>query len=60
MTSPRPVLVEFHGVCVAHDPEKACPGLDPGLADFSDKIMRKQEDRKQDRFNLKQPIYSRG
>jgi hypothetical protein len=26
-----------------HDPEKACPGLDPGLTDFSDKIMRKDE-----------------
>jgi hypothetical protein len=27
---------------LAHDPEKACPGLDPGLTDFSDKIMRKE------------------
>ena len=27
----------------AHDPEKACPGLDPGLPDFSDKIMRKNK-----------------
>jgi hypothetical protein len=26
---------------LAHDSEKACPGLDPGLTDFSDKIMRK-------------------
>jgi len=24
-------------------PEKACPGFDPGLADFSDKIMRKDQ-----------------
>jgi hypothetical protein len=29
------------GTSLAHDPEKACPGLDPGLTDFSDKIMRK-------------------
>ncbi len=26
----------------AHDPEKACPGLDPGLTDFSDTIMREK------------------
>ena len=30
------------GQAGAHGPEKARPGLDPGLTDFSDKIMRKQ------------------
>jgi hypothetical protein len=28
---------------LAHDPEKACPGLDPWLTDFSGKIMRKNK-----------------
>jgi hypothetical protein len=32
---PSPVIVE-------HDPEKACPGLDPGWYRFSEKIMLKK------------------
>src|ERR1700716_1147680 len=35
------MLANFGIGTLAHDPEKACPGLDPGLPDFSDKIMRK-------------------
>ena len=35
MTSPRPAIVEAHGVCVVHDPEK--------LTDLSDKITRKNK-----------------
>jgi hypothetical protein len=35
------MLANFGIGTLAHDPEKACPGHDPGLPDFSDKIMRK-------------------
>jgi hypothetical protein len=29
-----------------HDPEKACPGLDPGWEPVSEKIMLKQKDKR--------------
>jgi hypothetical protein len=36
-----PRLRVIRSMPLPHDPEKACPGLDPGFTDFSDKIMRK-------------------
>jgi hypothetical protein len=42
----RPQIIATSGASSqpAHNPENACPGLDPGWYRFSEKIMRKQKD----------------